>query len=237
MVEYTKRYEFKRKEVKPIEPVAGEVRIIDERVKVGILTLRPIKFFTLDNKIVPVLSLPLVYNEATKSFEVVSGGQVISARVQAYYDPSGDPSLVDAGWYNLRLTSAGEAIVAGRSFVWDGSAWQKLRGDSEGRPIVVPLSATYDLGTFTATGTGSSTDTVHGFKDWTWMILTDASASAATVDLEGSIDGSNWFALDSWSGTGNTLRHVVNKPVRYIRAVVSDMGDATSISVKVFGLR
>ena len=94
-----------------------------------------------------------------------------------------------------------------------------------------------DLGTFTATGAGEAVDTHTGFAKWTWQIITDASATACTVKLQGSIDGTNYFDLDEWSGTGNTMRHVIDKPVRYIRAYVSDMGDASSISVKVFAVR
>jgi len=121
--------------------------------------------------------------------------------------------------------------------VYDGTNWVNQAGDSEGRIKTIPHSETYDLGTFTAAGTGSSTDTVTGFEKWTWQVISDSSATAHDVRLQGSIDNSNWFDLDQSNTTGNEMRHVVNKPVRYIRANVVDMGDATSISVKVFGFR
>ena len=95
----------------------------------------------------------------------------------------------------------------------------------------------FDFGTLTTTGTTASRDTKNGFDKWTWHILTDASASNTTVRLEGSIDDTNWFILDEWEGTGNTMRHIVNKPVRYIRINVVSMGDASSISVMVWGIR
>ena len=94
-----------------------------------------------------------------------------------------------------------------------------------------------DLGTFTATGDGQAVDTVTGFAFWTWQVISDSSSSNVDVKFQGSIDGTNWFDLDEWAGVGNTMRHVAYKPVRYIRASVASMGDATQISVKVFAVR
>jgi len=94
-----------------------------------------------------------------------------------------------------------------------------------------------DLGTFTATGAGTGYDTVVGYEKWTWQVISDSSGTAHDVRLQGSIDNSNWFDLDQSNTTGNEMRHVVNKSVRYIRANVVSMGDATSISVKVFAIR
>jgi len=169
------------------------------------------------------------------------------AKIQAYDGTDWQNLLVQSSTYpNLRVSlyddgskvetvdgnsdskAATKVCLATGAYVFgfNGSSWDRIR-----------THQTADLGTFTATGTGSAVDTVTGFDKWTWVVLTDASASAVTVRLEGSIDNSNWFTLDEWSGTGNTTRHVVNKPVRYIRAVVADMGDATSITVKVFGIR
>ena len=89
-----------------------------------------------------------------------------------------------------------------------------------------------DLGTFTGTGAGSSNDVYPAYKIITWQINSNSSGTAHDVRLQGSLDNSNWFNLDQSNTTGNEMRHVVNKPVRYLRANVVSMGDATSISVK-----
>ena len=107
---------------------------------------------------------------------------------------------------------------------FNGSSWDRIR-------------LYYDSGNIsvTATGTTSSVDTVTGFEKHTWTVVSDASGSNLTVKLEGSIDNSNWFELDSYSGTADTMRHIVNKPVRYIRFNVTSMGDASSITLRYFG--
>ena len=89
-----------------------------------------------------------------------------------------------------------------------------------------------DLGTFTATGAGSSNDVYPCYRVITWQVNSNSSGTAHDVRLQGSLDNSNWFDLDQSNTTGNEMRHVVNKPVRYLRVNVVSMGDATSISVK-----
>ena len=169
------------------------------------------------------------------------------AKLQGYDGTTWQNLLVQSSTYpNLRVSiyqDGNEAVVASlgldsiaettnalrvAAFLkgYNGTGWDRLR-----------THMVADLGTFTAAGAGASVDTVTGFDKWTWTVVSDASATALTVNLEGSIDGTNWFVLDTYTGTANTMRHVVNKPVRYIRANVTSMGDATSITVKVFGMR
>jgi len=88
-----------------------------------------------------------------------------------------------------------------------------------------------DLGTFTAAGAGSSNDVYPGYRIITWQVNSNSTGAVHTVALQGSLDNSNWFDLDQSQTTGNEMRHVVNKPVRYLRANVVDMGDATEIKV------
>jgi len=89
-----------------------------------------------------------------------------------------------------------------------------------------------DLGTFTSTGAGSSNDVYPAYKTITWQINSNSSGTAHDVRLQGSLDGSNWFDLDTSNTTGSELRPPVNWPVRYLRVNVVSMGDATEISVK-----
>jgi len=149
------------------------------------------------------------------------------------------------------IVGVGVAKTQALLYGWNGSEWVPATYDlatettlssiknnvSSINTKLANYSAQYDLGTFTATGAGDAIDTTSGFMNWTWTVVSDASSSNVTVKFQGSIDNTNWFDLDEYRGTGNTMRHVVNKPVRYIRAYVSSMGDASSIEVKCVGIR
>jgi len=335
MVEYTKRYKFIKIETEQLPTTEDVTDITDEKFKIDIDTKEIILKYRLKPEAIPVLSIPLVYDDLTKSFKITKYARMESLAMGYYYatEPSAltttqpdylridsDRSLITkarlqawdgSNWVSLRVQStdypnlrvsiySSGSIATVRSissdgltaditalatqsnlYAFNGSTWDRLRTEDPAYPnlrvclahydsiaVVGPFNAdnlnqsynklgvmsfltgfngstydrirthmTMDLGTFTATGAGSSIDTVTGFDKWTWVIITDASATSATVRLEGSIDNEYWFALDEWTGTGNTMRHVVNKPVRYIRANVVDMGDATSITVKAFGMR
>ncbi len=89
-----------------------------------------------------------------------------------------------------------------------------------------------DLGTFTGTGAGSSNDVYPCYRLITWQVNSNSSGTAHDVRLQGSLDNSNWFDLDQSNTTGNEMRHVVDKPVRYLRVRVASMGDASTITIK-----
>ena len=88
-----------------------------------------------------------------------------------------------------------------------------------------------DLGTFTMAGIGETVDLYPCYGRLTWMVISDSSGTAHEVRLEGSLDGSNWDTLDTSNTTGNDLRSAIWTPVRYIRANVTNFGDATQIKV------
>ena len=94
-----------------------------------------------------------------------------------------------------------------------------------------------DLGTFTGVKAGDAVET-DGFDRWTWQVIFSGTITDAEIALEGSIDGSNWFELDFTTSTSNEMRHVVNKPVRYIRANVKTLtGTTPQVEVKAYGVR
>ena len=128
-------------------------------------------------------------------------------------------------------------ITEARQLIYDGTNWVNQKGDSEGKVYIRPYVYTAGPETYTSTGTGTEIDTIYGIIEATWQIISDSSSTNIDVKLQGSIDGSNWFDLDEFVGVGNTMRHVVNKPVRYLRANVVSMGDASSISIMVWGIR
>jgi len=117
-------------------------------------------------------------------------------------------------------------FTTARLYGLNGSKWDRLRTHT---------TQTYTL---TSTGATSAFDSVTGFSKHSWQVLSDASASNVTVAFEVSIDGTNWDTADTWSGVGNSpIKSVVELPVRYIRFNLTNMGDATSVTIKYFGMR
>ena len=139
-----------------------------------------------------------------------------------------------SSWDRIRYEQANDARDQYHKGVWthaflygfDGSYWHRLR-----------TQLSHNFGSRTSTGPAPYKDTYTGFDKYTWIIITDASSSNATVRLEGSIDTTYWFTVDEWTGTGKTMRHVVNKPVKALRPNIIDMGDASSITVKLYCIR
>jgi hypothetical protein len=58
--------------------------------------------------------------------------------------------------------------------------------------------------------------------------------TSLTINLEGSLDGKNWAQLDQTTSATGEMRHVVNKPIRYVRAnVISAVVAANNPTVTV----
>jgi len=145
-------------------------------------------------------------------------------RVSLYFNDN--PVGIFAYNYDSVSGTNNKLPVASHIYGFNGTSYDRLRTHY--------ISGVFSV---TATGTTSTIDTVTGFEKHTWQVISDASGSNLTVKLQGSIDNSNWFDLDEFTGVGNTMRHVVNKPVRYIRFNVTSMGDATEIKLRYFGMR
>ncbi len=90
------------------------------------------------------------------------------------------------------------------------------------------------LNQVTVTGAGNSVDLMHTYKDYSWQIELTGSPTSIEVRLEGSIDGTNWGILDLITDPSAAgLRHVVNKPIQYIRANVVTLSGGTNPTVTV----
>lgn len=61
----------------------------------------------------------------------------------------------------------------------------------------------------------------------TWTTLTTASPATVTINLEGSIDGTNWYQLDQSVSTSGEMRTVINKAVRWLRANLTTLASGT----------
>ncbi len=52
----------------------------------------------------------------------------------------------------------------------------------------------------------------------TWQVDIVGTVTALTLTLQGSLNGVNWFDLDSYAVASNTMRHIANKSVKIVRA-------------------
>jgi len=197
----------------------------------------------------------LIGGEAKFSATAPITAEIEEARVYAYDGTSFVPLRIDST-NNGTLVKVVEIpnITADQAnaYAYNGTSFVPVQIDPSNNGVLVKVveiparsyntdsitsigkALEVDLGTFTAAGTGTSQDVYPGYKIITWQQINDAGVTNPDIRLEGSIDNSNWFELDRSSELSGELRHVVNRPVRYIRANVVDMGGATEISVKAF---
>ena len=92
-----------------------------------------------------------------------------------------------------------------------------------------------------ATATGASNDMPVRkiIKDHTVYASITGAPTAVTVDLEGSLDGTNWVQLATHPFTAGELTatqamfHVIDKPVRFVRVNLTALTGGTSPTVTV----
>ena len=80
----------------------------------------------------------------------------------------------------------------------------------------------------TITGPTFTLDFPYDKHTWCTTIV---GGSSVSVTFQGSLDNSLWVTLDTSTSATSECRHVVNKPVKYIRSVVGTL-TATSIVVQ-----
>lgn len=95
------------------------------------------------------------------------------------------------------------------------------------------------LSAVVATGAGSSYMCGSGIEAHTVQAAITGAPTAVTVDLEGSLDGTTWFQLDTHAFSAGELTatgamwHVVNKVIKYVRANLATLTAGTSPTVTV----
>lgn len=83
-----------------------------------------------------------------------------------------------------------------------------------------------------ATVTGDAFTLDFPYDKHTWC-TTIVGGSSVSVTFQGSLDNVLWATLDTSTSATSECRHVVNKPVKYVRSVV---GTLTATSIKVQSL-
>jgi len=131
--------------------------------------------------------------------------------------------------YNLAhdsVSTASEALFTS-TFLhgFNGSSWDRIR---------THLSFTE---TITATGATTSKDTLTGMRFHTIHITADNTGFS--ISLEGSLDGNNWFSLYDITNASDTeyVIFINYKLTRYLRFNCKNMGSATSITARYYGMR
>lgn len=145
------------------------------------------------------------------------------------------------------LTTAYGANVASFLYGWDsgGANWDRVHVDASGSlnvniaggsaAILLPTQALVTLLNAVAVPTvGATTDMVSLLSKHTWEIVVTGGPANETTNLEGSINGTTWYVLDTSNITTSEMRHIVNKPVRYVRGNCTVLPSGT-VTVRYMG--
>ena len=116
---------------------------------------------------------------------------------------------------------------------------------STSRWISALLSVSSRADTYTETGSGTAVDVSTTGKQWLGVQVkgTGAAATAWTVNLQASLDGTNYSTVLSHTNTDDTDGSIVwistPAPTLYFRSNVSalTLGSATNIVVTIVGSR
>lgn len=93
------------------------------------------------------------------------------------------------------------------------------------------------LDAVTGAGAGVSNALKFLCTKMSWEIVVTGAPTATQTDLEGSINGTTWYSLDISTTLTSEMRHVVNKPVNFIRAnlITLTAGTAPTVTVNFLG--
>ena len=128
---------------------------------------------------------------------------------------------------------------------YDGSTWDMARGDAT-NGLLVNLGSNNDttpvpyntslltlLNAVTGVTTGTSNNLSYLLSKHTWTIVVTGAPTSMTVNLQGSIDNSTWYTIDTSTTLTSEMRHVVNKPILYVRADLTDLAGGTTPTVTI----
>lgn len=148
-------------------------------------------------------------------------------------------------WNNVKDAAVGDAqtsgLMANGMYVYDatGAVWNRMRGSASGvLSISLPSTGLLTLLNAVAAPTVGATNNVTTTfpTDMTWELRVAGVVATQTTNLEGSIDGTNFYVLDTSTVVTNEMRHVALKPILYIRANCTGVGaGGGTITVRFVG--
>ena len=68
---------------------------------------------------------------------------------------------------------------------------------------------------------------VTGSAKYGLQVATSGNFTGLSINMQGSIDGTNWASLTTVTAPGASLVWVVDKPVQYLRIAATITGDGT----------
>jgi hypothetical protein len=95
------------------------------------------------------------------------------------------------------------------------------------------------LNAVSATGAGNAVRSVGGTgeRNFTWVTFFTGTPTAINVNLEGSVDGTHYYTLDSSTSTSGEMRHIAYKSVRFVRCNISSYTvNGSTASCRIFGV-
>jgi hypothetical protein len=150
-------------------------------------------------------------------------------------------------WNNVKDGAAGDNLINGLLasglYGYDavGGNWDRVRIDPLGNLNVnvavggTPTQALTTLLAAVAVPTvGATLDMTYLLSKHTWEIVVTGGPANETTNLEGSINGTTWYILDTSNTVTAEMRHVVNKPVRYVRGNCTVLPSGT-VTVRYMG--
>jgi hypothetical protein len=148
-------------------------------------------------------------------------------------------------WNNVKDAAVGDAqtsgLLASGQYVYDatGATWNRMRGSASGvMSVSLPSTGLLTLLNAVAAPTVGATNNISTTfpSKMTWELRVAGVVATQTTNLEGSIDGTNFYVLDTCTTVTNEMRHVGLKPILYVRANCTGVGaGGGNITVRFIG--
>lgn len=216
MSEYSRPYQFKKKEAKPIPIVSGDVPISDKNLKFKI-GLREIQQpYKLDDVIQVQLLVPLRWNSNLKRWEIVTQDGFVNATVDSNNYLNVHARTVDQ--LPDSLSTAGNLKVS----IEESSI--KVPTDKQAIYREMQFETTTNLGA-NASYTSVAMN-MNNFSHLTGFVYADVDG---VLKIQVSSNASNWYDAETISVTGGTTVTFIREVVaRWYRIVYTNGSTAQS---------
>lgn len=96
----------------------------------------------------------------------------------------------------------------------------------------------YSVSGVAATGAGATCGVPVGspVKTWAIQVVKTGSAGAFDADLQGSLDGTNWFKLVDHTNTSGEIAFAVDKPTKFYRHIVNTLAAGDTLAIYIRGV-
>ncbi len=132
-------------------------------------------------------------------------------------------AVLDAG---IGQKDVDQGILGSGPYIFDEekTLWQ---------PTTSKFSTLTILNKVSSVGRSDSFELPRVFKNYAWEIIVEGSPDNVEVDLEGSIDGENWFIIDTSYTTSKEVRYVSDKQIAYVKANLITLEGGSNPTVTV----